>query len=625
MSDRLLERSWASPLVGLMFRREWREQLLADTVPEGLSFLEVYPENYARRGGSQRQSLDDLAQRWPITSHGVHLSLGGDDPLNQTYLEEVGQFLEEYRIPWFSDHLGTSVHREEILHEILPVRLSSSEAKRIAQRAIEAQARVGRPLLIENAASYLVPQGSDLSEAEFTRQLLDQCDAGLLLDVNNLWVNSANHGFSVEDYLDRIPLDRIGEIHIGGFHIDRQSGLLIDSHTAAPTRPVWRLLETVLRQVGPKPVLFEWEDQYKSFDAIADQLNQVVALWRQVGTELGARSNNDQVVELHSSGPLADNTATDQLDADDPVTDNEAVVDSPAAGSGQSEFLDEIQTMLHDADDATDFGDRLATRWAQASPAGERNHALNQRGLRFYTRAARSRRRTMAQFVFKGVWSMLSEQEEAALRADFVRASAGKNYDWLQNTKTLYEVAEAAHQEGRISQRVIERLAHQWALFERELVRMSLTSASSPEAATINPTLDVRQYVTDPTSAPERVSRSCSAKACAVPPRTASPSSNESGTCSGDRAASSAVTDAAKSEAPAAAESPPTLVGYYLHPQTLRAHWVRLDPSRLAAMRIVHDDLTVEQAAQASGVDVSDVRQLLANLLDIGLLVAPTQ
>lgn len=266
-----------------MLRHEWIPALIEREHPE-ISFIEVYPENYMKRSERLLLELESLAAHYPLTSHGVHLSLGGVDPLDAAYLEGIAAFFERFDIPWFSDHLGASVHGGEILHEIFPLPLHRESARRVAARAKEAQARVGRPLLLENTAFYFLPPGSRWSEAEFIREVLEQSDTALLLDVNNLYVNALNHGLSLERTLNALPLERVREIHIGGFTVDAHSGTLIDTHAAAPVVPVWQLLEEVLRRCGPKPVLLEWEANYPSLEAVKTQLLFLEQAWS------GARS-----------------------------------------------------------------------------------------------------------------------------------------------------------------------------------------------------------------------------------------------------------------------------------------------------------------------------------------------
>ena len=279
-SRRLAKPGWDHPAFGLMLRHDWCEELVSRLGELPFHFIETYPENYARRGGRQLDQLATLAEQFPMTCHGVHLNLGGTDALNDEYLTTVRGFLKDHDALWFSDHPGATVHGGEILHEILPVPANRETCAHMAARIRETRDRIERPFLFENICGYFVPPGTTYSEIEFVTELLEQSDGEMLFDVNNLYVNSQNHGFSALDYLKKLDPKRVREIHIGGFTIERHIGLLIDSHAAAPAPPVWRLLEEALVHLGPKPVLVEWESHFDSLDGVLSQFSQVEGAWR---------------------------------------------------------------------------------------------------------------------------------------------------------------------------------------------------------------------------------------------------------------------------------------------------------------------------------------------------------
>jgi uncharacterized protein (UPF0276 family) len=268
-----------TPALGLMLRRAWIDALLRDP-PADLTWIELFPENHLWRGEPERAHVEALAQHWPLTSHGVHLSIGDDAPLSEPYLDALGAFLERVDAPWFSDHLGMATHDGHILHEIVPIPLDEATLDRVSHRVEAVQARMGRPFLIENTAAYVIPPGTTMSESAFLARLVERTGCGLLLDVNNLWVNASNHGVPVDAWLDEAPLHATTEIHIGGFTVDARHGLLIDSHGAAPSPPVWRLLEEALRRVGPRPVLVEWETHMPSLQAVLALHERVRHAWR---------------------------------------------------------------------------------------------------------------------------------------------------------------------------------------------------------------------------------------------------------------------------------------------------------------------------------------------------------
>ena len=182
----------------------------------------------------------------------MHLSLGDSESLNDAYLAELAELLDEIDAPWFSDHLGASIHGDELLHEIFPIPLNEATLEHVGKRAEAAAAVIQRPVLVENAAYYLKPPGTELAEHEYFRRLVTEYDVELLLDVNNLWVNAQNHGYDPVEFLDAIPPSRIREIHIGGFTVDKELGLLIDTHGAPPTRAgTTACSPKALRRTGP--------------------------------------------------------------------------------------------------------------------------------------------------------------------------------------------------------------------------------------------------------------------------------------------------------------------------------------------------------------------------------------
>lgn len=266
-----------------MLRHEWAEELLDPSavalMPLRPHWLEIYPENCMRRGTKMHAQLQALAAQWRLTTHSVHMSLGGTDPLNDDHLRDLRAFCDRYEVAWCSDHLGASVHGGEILHEILPVPMNAAGARRVAARIRQARDVLQRPLAVENTAFYFVPPGSAWGEADFIAEVLHQADADLLLDVNNLYVNAVNHGYDIEAFLQRLPWQRVREIHVGGFTVDAPSGLLIDSHAAAPCAAVWRWLVEALRRTGPKPVLLEWESHFGSLSEAMLQFRHLHQAW----------------------------------------------------------------------------------------------------------------------------------------------------------------------------------------------------------------------------------------------------------------------------------------------------------------------------------------------------------
>ncbi len=290
--DALLSRDWERPAIGLMLRYAWRQRVHELASPDGpLTWLEIFPENYFRRGGARWQGLVELAEYFPITSHGVHLSIGGDS-VDSDYVEQLSDFLEAFECPWASDHMGVSMHGGELLHEILPVVRNERFVELIVERLRKLRDELPCDFCLENAAYYMTPPGCTLTERQFLSRLVETADLQLVFDVNNLWVNACNHGYDPEEFVATLPRDCVREIHMGGFSVDRSSGLLIDSHDSLPSPPVWDLLEIALRRFGPVPVLLEVERDDVSMQGLRRALERIAAVFAELAAEEREKKND---------------------------------------------------------------------------------------------------------------------------------------------------------------------------------------------------------------------------------------------------------------------------------------------------------------------------------------------
>jgi uncharacterized protein (UPF0276 family) len=278
--------------VGLGLRWEFIDELLA-TKP-ALAFLELSPENYLGRGGFYDEALDRITARWPIVTHGLTMSLGGVDPLRQGYLEGLSRFLDRVKSPWHSDHLSFSTFNGVVLHDLLPVPFKLEEVGRIADRIRRAQDALGRPMAIENVSFYLHPGKREMGEAEFLARVCEAADCGLLLDVNNAYVNATNFGFDVDAWMRNAPLDRVVQIHVAGHDWfsegdwrpdeapgpgeSREGKLIVDTHGAACCDDVLALLERVLARTGPVPVLLERDQSIPPLTALLAEVAKLEAI-----------------------------------------------------------------------------------------------------------------------------------------------------------------------------------------------------------------------------------------------------------------------------------------------------------------------------------------------------------
>lgn len=241
--------------VGLGLRWEFLEEVL-DGPPHDVAFFEVSPENYLGRGGYYPYALERIAERYPIVTHGLSLSLGACSEPDPGYLSALRGELSRLNPPWHSDHLCFSSAGERVLHELLPLKFSAENVERVAARARRVAAILERPFAIENITYYAHPGEPEMSELVFLQSVLEQSGAGLLLDVNNVYVNSQNHGFDPYAFIARLPLERVLEIHVAGHHT-LEDGMLLDTHGKPVADPVLELLEWTIERAGPVPVLLE--------------------------------------------------------------------------------------------------------------------------------------------------------------------------------------------------------------------------------------------------------------------------------------------------------------------------------------------------------------------------------
>jgi uncharacterized protein (UPF0276 family) len=265
--------------IGLGLRGAFLREVWEGEADGKVAFLEVAPENYMHRGGRNPARLRAITERFPIISHGLTMSLGGRDPFDADYFRELAGFLRDVDSPWHSDHLCWSSNDGALLHDLLPVPFTSASVKRIAARVREASDRIERPMAVENISWYLALGRGTLDEPAFIADVLEEADCGLLLDVNNVFVNASNHGFDARAWIDRIPLHRVWQLHIAG-HEPWDDTLLVDTHGATVRDEVHALLDYVIERVGPKPVLLERDMNIPPLSELLDEVARLDAVYR---------------------------------------------------------------------------------------------------------------------------------------------------------------------------------------------------------------------------------------------------------------------------------------------------------------------------------------------------------
>jgi len=267
---------------GLGLKPQHYEEALAQQA-SGL-WWEVHPENYAVDGGPRLAWLETLRARQPLSLHGVSLSLAADEPPGEAQLRRLAQLARRLEPALVSEHLAWSTWRGHYLPDLLPFPRSNAALARIAANIGRVQDRLGRTIAIENPAHYLHLAGHDWSETDFLAELARRTGCALLLDVNNVYVSARNLGSSAEDYLDAFALHAVAEIHLAGHHTDPRWGeaLLIDSHDAPVSEPVWALYEHVLARAGRSiPTLIERDAEIPPFADLMAERTRAHALLQQ--------------------------------------------------------------------------------------------------------------------------------------------------------------------------------------------------------------------------------------------------------------------------------------------------------------------------------------------------------
>lgn len=268
-----------APAAGIGLRAPHYREMLARRPP--LAFLEVHSENYFGAGGPPHHYLEQLRRDYPLSLHGVGLSLGSNDPLDRTHLAKLKQLARRYQPALISDHLCWTSIDGTHAHDLLPLPFTRVMARHVARRILAVQDTLGRRLLVENASSYVAFAESDMSEWEFINEVVAEADCLLLLDVNNVHVNAVNHGFDARDYLAAMPASRVAEVHLAGFDTDARAQCLVDTHGKPVHAPVWALYRDTVRCIGARPTLIEWDADIPPLDVLLDEAAKANALLEQ--------------------------------------------------------------------------------------------------------------------------------------------------------------------------------------------------------------------------------------------------------------------------------------------------------------------------------------------------------
>jgi uncharacterized protein (UPF0276 family) len=249
---------------GVGLRREHFDRVLSDRT--GVDWFEVISENYLVKGGRPLQILERVRRDYPLVLHGVSLSIGSADPLDRSYLDRLRDLAARIEPAWVSDHLCWTSIGGHNSHDLLPLPYTEETLEHVVSRLVAVQDHLGRRIALENASTYLRFAGSSIPEWEFLGEVAHRADCGILLDVNNVYVSSVNHGLDPEKYLAAVPAERVWEIHLAG-HTDRGSHLL-DTHSTHVCDEVWELYRFASRRIGAVASLVEWDEDIPDWDTL---------------------------------------------------------------------------------------------------------------------------------------------------------------------------------------------------------------------------------------------------------------------------------------------------------------------------------------------------------------------
>jgi uncharacterized protein (UPF0276 family) len=261
--------------VGLGLRRELIPDLRR-SMPRIIDFLELAPENWLEMGGSYARDLDAIARQRPLVAHGLSLNLGGFAPLDEAFLRRIKAFLDQYRIALFSEHLSWCAD-DGHLYDLLPIPFTEEAVAHVAARIRRTQELLQRRIAIENPSYYMTPDMAEMGEIEFILRVLQQADCDLHLDINNVYVNSRNHGYDARQFIDAMPPERLVYMHMAGHQVE-DDGLLVDTHGAAVIDPVWSLLDYAYQRLGLAPTLLERDFNIPPLADLLPELGRIAQL-----------------------------------------------------------------------------------------------------------------------------------------------------------------------------------------------------------------------------------------------------------------------------------------------------------------------------------------------------------
>lgn len=263
---------------GLGLRTDYYDIILEEK-PD-VDWFEILSENYMVKGGKALYYLDAIREQYPVVMHGVSMSIGGTDPLDFDYLQQLKTLMDRAKPEWISDHLCWTGQGNHNLHDLMPLPYNDEAILHVAERVKKVQEYLGTRILLENVSSYVTYKQSEMSEWKFYSRVVEEADCLMLLDINNIYVSARNHQFDAIDYINGVPPQRVQQFHLAG-HTD-YGHYVIDTHDHPVVDPVWELYGEALKRFGPVSTMIERDDQMPPFDELMAELNQARAIGKSV-------------------------------------------------------------------------------------------------------------------------------------------------------------------------------------------------------------------------------------------------------------------------------------------------------------------------------------------------------
>ncbi|MCK5830631.1 MAG: DUF692 domain-containing protein [Methylococcales bacterium] len=259
---------------GLGLRRSFLTEII-ETLPKNVSFYEVAPENWITIGGKLGKQFRAMTERFDFVCHGLSLSIGSTDPLDEKFVHDVKDFMHQHQIKFYSEHLSYCSHQGH-LYDLMPIPFTSDAVTHVAKRIQRVQDILEQKIAIENVSYYAAP-GQEMNEIDFFNAVVKEADCDILIDINNIYVNSINHGYDAEDFLRSIPADRIAYAHIAGHYVEADD-FLVDTHGADVIDPVWKLLAKAYELHGVFPTLLERDFNFPSLDVLLKEVDTIQSI-----------------------------------------------------------------------------------------------------------------------------------------------------------------------------------------------------------------------------------------------------------------------------------------------------------------------------------------------------------